>query len=500
MKFVRFLLLICILVFPFSSCHQKTTPESPEKLFETYRKSVVLVRNQFYLEARLSNGYTVYLADGTFTMSEDEAKANPMTAYGTGFFISKDGKIATNRHVAYPDLKDEDILGKMKDNFDEAKENVAAQINTLADSISEISNYIEEHSDQLSAPDLENLNTKKDNLIDQKNELAASASMLDFDKDQSKIIAKPVSVSIAYDNTFVDKDDSYHPCVILEKSNTEAIDLAILQLKDQTTPSTVEKIFTFDEHNPNVQNGTSEAGDSFDINKQLSIDKKLYMIGFNYGESMAKTTNGLKVQFTQGTVSQESDEYKVLYSIPSLPGSSGSPVIDQWGNLVAINYAGVTNSQSFNFGILAKHLKNMMMNESSESSHRKPVEENTPSPDEASSSKTKIDYEAKITDFVTAESSRNFEDIYAYFSPNMRRYWDLKNPSKAQLKNRYEHSWNITSQSENEILSIKKIDVFTYDLYALYKFTNQKGEAKELKTVVRFEFDGYGKIVETYGR
>jgi V8-like Glu-specific endopeptidase len=46
----------------------------------------------------------------------------------------------------------------------------------------------------------------------------------------------------------------------------------------------------------------------------------------------------------------------VLYSIPSLPGSSGSPIFGESGELVAINYAGINNTQSFNYGILSKHL------------------------------------------------------------------------------------------------------------------------------------------------
>ena len=45
-----------------------------------------------------------------------------------------------------------------------------------------------------------------------------------------------------------------------------------------------------------------------------------------------------------------------MYSIPTLPGSSGSPIIDERGNLVAVNFAGIVNTQSFNYGVLSKHL------------------------------------------------------------------------------------------------------------------------------------------------
>lgn len=42
--------------------------------------------------------------------------------------------------------------------------------------------------------------------------------------------------------------------------------------------------------------------------------------------------------------------------IPALPGSSGSAVVNHKGQLVAINYAGISSTQSFNYGIRVKYL------------------------------------------------------------------------------------------------------------------------------------------------
>ncbi len=61
-------------------------------------------------------------------------------------------------------------------------------------------------------------------------------------------------------------------------------------------------------------------------------------------------------RFRRVEFSQSPDQERVLYSIPTLPGSSGSPVWDENGDLIAINYAGINNTQSFNYGILSKHL------------------------------------------------------------------------------------------------------------------------------------------------
>jgi hypothetical protein len=502
MRYQRFLIALFAFVLLLSACHEKTTPDSPEKLFEQYHNSVVLIRTQFYLQTNLANGLKGYVCmseDGQYpirTTDESLAKQNSLTAYGTGFFISTDGKIATNRHVAFPQIEEGD-LAKIRSYFDDNKTGSSKQEKIYTDSIAEISNYIEEHANTMTPEEAQTIEEKKQALVDAKAIIENTMESISQNLTEDGVEVKLSNIEIAYDKTFVDKPGSYYNCSVLEKSNTDAIDLAIIQLNDRKTPSTVTKIFDFEEHNPNIKHSSKK--DS--ISGQLKIDEKLYMIGFNYGESLAKTSTGISVQFTQGSVSQESDDYRVLYSIPSLHGSSGSPVIDQWGNLVAINYAGVDNTQSFNYGILVKHLKNMAMNESAESNtHAQAARQSATSSYNNSPKTPSVDFPAKIKAFVNLEESRNFEAIYQAFDPNMRRYWDLKNPTKDELQKRYEHSWTITTQSKNEVEKIVKVDAFTYDLYANYTFTNTKGETKSLKTVVRYEFDSFGKIVETYGR
>lgn len=49
-----------------------------------------------------------------------------------------------------------------------------------------------------------------------------------------------------------------------------------------------------------------------------------------------------------------------MYSIPALPGSSGSPVLNRKGELVAINFSGLNGTQNFNYGIRMKYLKSLM--------------------------------------------------------------------------------------------------------------------------------------------
>lgn len=355
------LLFIC-------SCKQRIEPETPEKLYEKYRSSVVLIKNDFYYEATLSNGLKAYfteLQDGEISdlsLDEDETKQKANTIYGTGFFISKDGKIATNKHVAFPLINDTRALAALKIKFDKIKYNVLEQQNDLTDRINKIANYVNDYYNDISYSSILELNSRKQELEEERDKLSLAGIAFDFEPSKSNIKSKTVSLGIAFDNTFVTKATDFKECVLVRSSDDDDIDLAIIQLKDKTTPQSVSKIFNFEDNNPNVQNGTLKEGEGYDINKPLKIDTKVYMIGYNYGIKIGNTSDGLKAQLTQGTVSQEADNIKVLYSIPSLQGSSGSPVIDQWGNLVAINFAKVSNSQSFNYGITAKHLK-MLLND-----------------------------------------------------------------------------------------------------------------------------------------
>ena len=144
---------------------------------------------------------------------------------------------------------------------------------------------------------------------------------------------------IAYDGDNVNSWDDFmkRPCSLLRVSEDAHSDLALLQLNSKQTPDG-HYVFTVD---------NALATDD----KQLEINQSVFMIGYNYGMALAKTDNGIRAQFTSGTVTQQPDGKRVTYSIPSMPGSSGSPVVDDYGRLVAVNFAKSNGSDNFNFGV-----------------------------------------------------------------------------------------------------------------------------------------------------
>jgi hypothetical protein len=204
---------------------------------------------------------------------------------------------------------------------------------------------------------------KLDEIKNQQNELEQSynetTNILEglngIDPSSLKII--PVcKIGLAYNNTYVTSEEDFfgsNSCVVTKVSEKDDVDLAQIQLKNQTTP---EKAYIFDVLGEKEQEKTifERINDFMSKNKdegQLKIDQQLYMIGYNAGLILGTTKQGIKVQMTSGKLTQLPDGQRLLYSIPAVQGSSGSPILDASGNLVGVNFAKLNGTDNFNFGI-----------------------------------------------------------------------------------------------------------------------------------------------------
>lgn len=306
---------------------------SGDEINDMASSGVVMIINSFYYSVTLPGGGQFYfngISNGElqgFTVDEDEAEEKSSVATGTGFFISADGLIMTNRHVARPEVSSSDVKQFLRD-FKRALKS------SYDEKISEVSQaYYAYEGDPEVQQRCAELYTKYKETRQQ---------IDDMDMNDASITTH-TELSIVYNGSHITKEDDLVDCITVAVSDDPDIDLALIQLKDEETP---EGTYVF-----HLREGDDE----------LTMDQKLFMIGYNRGLSISKTSEGaIKSQMYTGNVTQKGDGDKILYSIPSQHGSSGSPVVDENCEVVAVNFAGWGDTQGFNYGIPLKKVRQFL--------------------------------------------------------------------------------------------------------------------------------------------
>lgn len=353
------LVLIALIAILFSSCGKKGIPLTADEVEAKMGSSIVLVKNEYYYSVELGD-LTIYFTglddDGSMQNVEiDINEVKPMVGYGTGFFISEDGKLATNSHVVAPPIDDKTVKNNLSELMELLIGVYSEEVNSLSDQISELHNYWLRTP---SGSEMEaSIETKRDELKSERDEDQSILDKLRMVNTSNVVVSTHNNVGVVQNNTHITSTSDFTNCVVIKDDSDH--DLAVLQLKNKRLPEgcTFIDITKYDEDND--QAPFDSEGNYLDIDKP-ALGETLYLIGYNLGPALAITEEGIKAQITEGSISQNTDDVKVMYSIPALHGSSGSPVVDKYGNLVCINFAGIDMTQSFNYGIKAKHLRSLV--------------------------------------------------------------------------------------------------------------------------------------------
>jgi polyisoprenoid-binding protein YceI len=342
-------IITIICCFVLVSCSEKQAP-NPKDLYEKYRNSVVLIKNEYFLKVSLDNGIELnFKQHGNkiiFFENEEEAYKNAAVSFGTGFIIDDQGKIATNRHVVYPEINKESIWIKIDAYMSDMQREIQSNIKKNQLEIEEVTDLYNNYYNELTYSETIALRDKHKDLINKNNELNQLLLITDYRQEKSSIDVINLSLGVVYDNTFIESNEDFDGCVRIKKSEDIDVDLAIIQLKSKRTPKHIIDYFDIG----NIQ-----------TIPDLKMNDEVFMIGFNKGIGLANTEDGIKSQFTIGNISQDPSLKKIMYSIPTLPGSSGSPIMDKWGNLIAINFAKTFDYQGFSFGIPVNKLLALQM-------------------------------------------------------------------------------------------------------------------------------------------
>jgi len=294
----------------------------PVNVAEKYANAVVIIRHDYVYEVDpgLGDGKKAYFTktDKGFELY-DVRKNKPVSILGTGFFVSPDGKIITNRHVALPW------------NYDENSDALKAY---LDNAITLVIAQLEQSKSQAM---IRTLLGRKSNIF------SLIKNIQDLSKIKITVSGKSIYLGVGLNDTFIDADskNDFTGCLFLRDSGDKKIDVAMIQVKTKSLPAKVKEYIHLE--------------DAVVDKQLLKPGMKLIMIGYPRGFDFGQTTEGLKVSFQEGTLSRAPDDINIGHNLPTVPGASGSPLFNVKGQLVGITNEQLVDTQTFNHAILAKH-------------------------------------------------------------------------------------------------------------------------------------------------
>ena len=229
---------------------------------------------------------------------------------GTGFFISNDGKLITNLHIVKPWL--------FGDN----------------------ANMLEEYKSELTRK----LSQFAEILVSNKISIGLSAYI-----SQLKVEGELDYVSFISQGEIFDPDNAVK-CKVLSAGDDPNKDVALVQTISKRLP-------TSDCTYVNVM-------DSMDVTDDaLKVGHHIYTIGFPFGKSIQfDKEKGIQVIAQGGDITQQNSEFDFAYNAATFGGASGSPVFNEYGMLIGVHHAGLSQAgvQGYNYGIKAKYVKELL--------------------------------------------------------------------------------------------------------------------------------------------
>ena len=268
-------------------------------------------------------------------------KDKPMGSWGTGFLISEDGLIATNRHVADP-IPPEWVVKKLREQFQNYKGTYQKLSNNLSDTLRMPALYGISTLEQYN-----NLQSKLKNYQEMVDIFDKILNVGDFK------VKSECRVSVAFTGTRVQTIDDFIPASLRISGDPGTLtenDVAIIQINKKSDIPDDTYIFEIPEKDP--------------FDEEVPDDYSITVLGYNAGNGLQdmKLQKSIKPQAQHGKISNTSEKYRIGFDAPTIGGSSGSPVLNENHELVAVNNSGVGITQGFNYGVRIKYLKELVDN------------------------------------------------------------------------------------------------------------------------------------------
>lgn len=226
---------------------------------------------------------------------DGDLKSGPTQAQGTAFFISDDGKLATNLHITRPWL------------FTKDTEQLEKWMNKIV-ALASIGNPL------------------------------LSRSQVKVDGVMTSMYIIPNGMPISNSNAV--------ECSEVKGSNDINKDVAVIQTKSRTLPQQVKRVIELskaDISEESLNEGETVYTIGFPYGATIAMN----------------SNQELKNQGHSGVITQNRGDYEFGHDAETAGGASGSPIFNDRGRLIGIHHAGltgVTGAQGFNMGIKAKYI------------------------------------------------------------------------------------------------------------------------------------------------
>lgn len=251
--------------------------------------------------------YMGYDKNGNLQVSINTEDIYPITYTGTAFFISKDGEMGTNRHIAVPweyrTPVDEENIRQQMEKARQAMGGLLGQ---------SLSFYVNEGA--LTSED-------------------AYAWLLRYQKSPLEISGKHAYLGIGLTGSKVNNQNDLHQAQVIAESGDPQKDVALIRLNSRKTPDYIV-----------------EMGAIYDIEQarvdEMSLvpqDEEFTIIGYPMGETISNQTfNGKELRPTshKASLSKMPDDNQMQIQAVGIGGQSGSPVIDKSHRLVGVLSSG----------------------------------------------------------------------------------------------------------------------------------------------------------------
>lgn len=246
----------------------------------------------------------------------DNKKYTSLRYSGTAFFVTADGKMLTNRHVALPwTYLEKSVEDEIK------QETMKFKLKTLEETLIPILQQV----------------------INDIGYETCQAYIERYKNSDIEISGKHNYIAVGYAGYNYNTYDEFARCTVIADSEDENIDLALLQLNTKKTPEEIKII---------------DINDAITDSKKLNpLEEDYFYVGYPTGTSVNydPLQGGLQPLMNEVKFAKKPGKYNIDLQSEVVGGASGSPVMDRKGRLVGVICSRSTLITTLSYAVIAKH-------------------------------------------------------------------------------------------------------------------------------------------------